>query len=101
MIFNEPLCLKGRISKIQWSKYIKGASVIFTWYMAGSEMVTVLSPPPPGRFHPSGMTTYQAIEEPILKWAIAGGANLRIELDDDGIDSLVLFENPHYSLVLS
>ena len=76
----DPLCLKERKSKMQWSKYIKGASVIFAWYTAGSEMVTVLSPPPPGRFHPSGITTYQAIEEPILKWAIAGGAGLRIEM---------------------
>jgi hypothetical protein len=76
----DPLCPKGRKSKQQWSKYIKGASVIFAWYVARSEKVTVLSPPPPGRFHPSGMTTYQAIEEPILKWAIAGGAVLRIEM---------------------
>ena len=27
----DPSCLKGRKSKMQWSKYIKGASVIFAW----------------------------------------------------------------------
>lgn len=77
---DDPLCPKEKKSKQQWSKYIKGASVIFAWYIAKGEKVTVLSPPPPQRFNPSGMTTYQAIEEPILKWAIAGGANLRIEM---------------------
>jgi len=40
----------------------------------------MLSPPPPERFHPSGQTNYQAIEEPILKGEIGGSAVSRIEM---------------------
>ncbi|EUC40076.1 hypothetical protein COCMIDRAFT_62452, partial [Bipolaris oryzae ATCC 44560] len=80
MNLDDPLCPKEKKSKQKWSKYMKGASVIFAWYITKGEKVTVLSPPPPRRFNPSGMTTYQAIEEPILRWAIAGGAILRIEM---------------------
>ncbi|KAH8728861.1 hypothetical protein GQ44DRAFT_608204 [Phaeosphaeriaceae sp. PMI808] len=77
---NAPLCLKRRKSKVNWSKYMKGASAVFAWYITKGEKVTVLSPPPPEKFHPSGLTTYQAIEEPILKWAIASGSALQIEM---------------------
>jgi hypothetical protein len=44
------------------SKYIKGASAVFALHISRGEKVTVLSPPPPERFHPSGLTNYQAIE---------------------------------------
>ncbi|KAF2499200.1 hypothetical protein BU16DRAFT_453839 [Lophium mytilinum] len=76
----DSLCLKKSKNGPQWSKYIKGASAVFAWYISSGEKVTTLSPPPPERFHPSGMTNYQAIEEPILKWAIADRAILRIEM---------------------
>ena len=36
----------------------------------------MLSPPPPEKFHPLGLTTYQAIKEPILKGAIASSTIL-------------------------
>ncbi|CAO2649678.1 Nn.00g009700.m01.CDS01 [Neocucurbitaria sp. VM-36] len=64
---------KGK-SSMAWSKYVQGASAIFAWHIAKGDNVTVLSPPPPGRFHPSGLTNFQAIEEPILKGAIPGHA---------------------------
>lgn len=53
-----------------WSEYIHGASAIFAWHIARGETVTVLSPPPPDRFNPSGSTYYQLIEQPIIKGAI-------------------------------
>lgn len=73
------LCLKPKKSKLGWSRYIKGASAVFAWCISKGEKVTVLTPPPPERFHPSGYTNYQSIEEPILKWA-AKSRTLRIEM---------------------
>jgi hypothetical protein len=64
----------------KWSLYIKGASAVFAWRILRGEKVTVLSPPPPERFHPSGLTNYQAIEEPILKWAMRDKNAFRIEM---------------------
>jgi len=80
MMPEHPLCLKKRKSPKQWSKYVKGASAVFAWHVSRGEKITVLSPPPPERFHPSGLTNYQAIEEPILKGKIGGNAVLRIEM---------------------
>lgn len=75
-----PSCLKSRKSPHEWSLYIKGASVIFAQYISRGDVATVLVPPPPARFHPSGHTNYQAIEEPILK-GLAGVRHVgRIEL---------------------
>lgn len=75
-----PLCPWNRKSNKAWSKYIHGASAAFAWHIAKEDVVTVLCPPPPQRFHPSGRSFYQIIEEPILRSAIADGASLRIEL---------------------
>jgi hypothetical protein len=75
-----PLCLKSQKSSGGWSKYIKGASALFAWHILRGERVIVLSPPPPERFHPSGQTNYQAIEEPILKREKEGGTRLRLEM---------------------
>lgn len=60
-------CPKSKKSLPQWSNYIHGASAIFAWHIARGDEVTVLSPPPPDRFHPSGLSNYQAIEEPIIQ----------------------------------
>ncbi|RJE26458.1 hypothetical protein PHISCL_01168 [Aspergillus sclerotialis] len=68
-----PVCLKSKMSAHQWSRYVRGASAIFAWHIARGEKVTVLSPPPE-RFHPSGLTNYQAIEEPIIQGKIGGYA---------------------------
>jgi hypothetical protein len=72
----DPSCLRPIMSKHTRSKYVKGASALFAWHVSRGRRVIVLSPPPPGRFHPSGGTNYQAIEEPILK----GGDSLVIEM---------------------
>ena len=74
------LCPRRRKSDKAWSKYIHGASAVFAWHIARSDRVTVLCPPPPQRFHPSGLSYFQTIEEPILRAAIAKGAVLRIDL---------------------
>ena len=75
-----PLCSKSQKSSGGWSKYIKGASALFAWHILRGERVTVLSPPPPERFHPSGQTNYQAIEEPILKREKEDGTRLLLEM---------------------
>jgi hypothetical protein len=80
MDLSHPLCLRKQKSSYAWSKYIKGASAIFAWYISRGERVTVLSPPPPERFHPSGQTNYQAIEEPIVKGMLGTSAVSRIEM---------------------
>lgn len=67
MDINHPDCLKSRKNNRQWSNYVHGASAIFAWRIAQGEKVTLLSPPPPERFHPSGLSYYQLIEEPIIR----------------------------------
>jgi hypothetical protein len=64
-------------------------------YSAQGNKVTVLCPPPPQRFHPSGLSYFQTIEEPILRAAIAKGASLRIELVHPGVKEAQDF---HYLL---
>jgi hypothetical protein len=49
-------------------------------YISRGEKVTVISPPPPERFHPSGQTNYQAIEEPIVKGMLGTSAISRIKM---------------------
>ncbi|KAK7177763.1 hypothetical protein PMIN03_012681 [Paraphaeosphaeria minitans] len=75
-----PSCLRKKKSAKQWKMYIKGASAVFAWCISRGDRVTVLTPPPPERFHPSGLTNFQAIEAPILKWSMARNAHLRIEM---------------------
>lgn len=59
-------CRKTRSSRT-WSQYMRGASALCAWRISQGRVATVLTPPPPHRFHPSGMTNYQDVEEPILK----------------------------------
>ncbi|KAL2848956.1 hypothetical protein BJX68DRAFT_276145 [Aspergillus pseudodeflectus] len=60
-------CLVSEKTPHQWKKYIHGASAIFAWHIARYEYVTLLSRPPPQRLHPSGLSNYQLIEEPIIQ----------------------------------
>ncbi|KAF4844761.1 hypothetical protein CGCSCA4_v006921 [Colletotrichum siamense] len=59
-------CKRKTCSK-SWSLYMRGASALFAWRVSRGRFTTVLTPPPPHRFHPSGLTNYQDVEEPILK----------------------------------
>ncbi|KAM0282076.1 hypothetical protein ACHAPQ_009722, partial [Fusarium lateritium] len=63
----DPDCPHGHKSQNQWSKYFHGASIVFAWFISQGDLVTVLSQPPPQRFHPSGQSFYQLYEEPIIK----------------------------------
>jgi hypothetical protein len=65
-------CLRSKKSPREWSIYMKGASALFARHITRSSKVTVLLPPPPEKFNPSGYTNYQLIEEPILKGVIGG-----------------------------
>ncbi|KAK5262814.1 hypothetical protein LTR96_011708, partial [Exophiala xenobiotica] len=80
-----PSCLRTKKSNDAWSRYVKGASAIFAHYAAQGQAITVLSPPPPDRFHPSGWTNFQIIEEPILKGQFGGSPVGRIELVHPGV----------------
>jgi len=73
-------CLKSKKSKEQWTQCIKGASRIFALYVPKGHEVTVLTRPPPNKFHPMGLSTYQSVEEPILKGMEGGEPLSRIDL---------------------
>lgn len=77
------------------SRYILGASAVFAWHITRGNKVTILCPPPPQRFHPSGLTYFQTIEEPILRAAIDKGADLRLELVHPGVKAAGDF---HYQI---
>lgn len=80
MDVKHPNCLKLRKNSEQWSKYVHGASAIFAWRIAKGEEVTLLSPPPPERFHPSGLSYYQVIEEPIIRGLFGQNAVHKINI---------------------
>jgi hypothetical protein len=71
-------CLRSKMSQRHWSQYVHGASAIFAWFISRGELVTVLSPPPPERFHLSGHTSYQEIEEPIVTGQVGQSAVAQI-----------------------
>ncbi|KAJ5469336.1 hypothetical protein N7539_008954 [Penicillium diatomitis] len=75
-----PESLKSKMTPHHWIQYVRGASAVFAWHIARGEKVTVLLPPPPERFHPSGLTNYQAIEEPIVRGQIGQYAVRKIVL---------------------
>ncbi|TVY23454.1 hypothetical protein LHYA1_G007893 [Lachnellula hyalina] len=89
------LCSRNKKTINEWSQYVKGASAIFAWYISRGEKVTVLSPPPPERFHPSGATSYQAIEEPIIRGKLEARAVSRIEMVHPNVKGA---ENIHYQI---
>ncbi|GJC89540.1 hypothetical protein ColLi_12378 [Colletotrichum liriopes] len=63
-----PACLKSQKSVKEWSNYVRGASLIFSWRINTSgKITTLLVPPPPNRFNPSRRTSFQEIEEPVIK----------------------------------
>jgi hypothetical protein len=62
-------CLKRIKKPKKWSKYIKGASVIFARYACRRGIVRVLTLPPSWAEFIRPRSTYRTIEEPILKGA--------------------------------
>lgn len=59
-------CPRKKKSDSGWTTYIHGASALFAWHISQGQVVTVLTHAPPQRFHPSGLTSFQLIEEPII-----------------------------------
>lgn len=75
------VCQGQKKSDKQWSKYVHGASAIFALHIScQSDVVTLLTPPPPSRFHPSGGTSFQLIEEPIIKGKLGNRHVQRIDI---------------------
>lgn len=60
--------LNFRLNQHQRSNYVHAASIIFAIYITTGTRVTLLTPPPPRRFRPSGQSYYQNVEEP---WIMA------------------------------
>ncbi|KAK8912625.1 hypothetical protein VCV18_012304 [Metarhizium anisopliae] len=73
------------------TRYIHGASAIFAWCISYGKMVTVLSNPPPVRFHPSGATSFQVIEEPIITGRVGSHAVARIDVVHPAISAAAEF----------
>ena len=80
MMKENPSCVKQRKSKKQWLRYVQGASALFADHVPKGHVVTVLSRPPPQKLHPQGLSTYQTIEEPVLKGIFGGATVSRIEM---------------------
>ncbi|KFY77866.1 hypothetical protein V499_02847 [Pseudogymnoascus sp. VKM F-103] len=80
MVTEHPSCLRSKKTPLQWSNYMKGASAVFAHHISEGEKVIVLTPPPPDKFHPSGLTNYQLIEEPILKGELGAHGRFRIDM---------------------
>ncbi|KFZ15856.1 hypothetical protein V501_02520 [Pseudogymnoascus sp. VKM F-4519 (FW-2642)] len=59
---------------------MKGASAVFAQHISEGEKVIVLTPQPPYKFHPSGLTNYQLIEAPILKGELGVHGLFRIDM---------------------
>lgn len=77
---SNPLCLKKHKTGDEWSRYVKGTSAVFASYAGKCETVTVLARPPPTRTAPMGHSTYQEIEEPILKYRRSDDRFCRIDM---------------------
>ncbi|WQF76622.1 hypothetical protein CDEST_01636 [Colletotrichum destructivum] len=60
------------------SKFMKGVSAIFSWFISQGDWVGILLPLPPQQFHPSGSTSLQDLEIPIVKGLLRGGCVQRI-----------------------
>jgi hypothetical protein len=77
---NNPLCKRKNKSPRAWSRYIMGASGLFAEYLPKGQVVTVLLRPPPHRLDPRGLSTYQMLEQPVLKGELGGMAVKRIDV---------------------
>jgi hypothetical protein len=71
-------CLRRIKKPRRWSKYIKGASVIFARYACRRGIVRVLTLPPSWAEFIRPRSTYRTLEEPILKGA--SGCSCAVEI---------------------
>lgn len=80
MDIKDASCRKRMMTLAQWSNYVRGASLLFASCLPKGHRITMLAMPPPNRFNPTGESTYQQIEEPILKGSLGGDSVLKIEI---------------------
>jgi hypothetical protein len=85
-------CLRRIKKPRQWSKYIKGASVIFARYACRRGIVRVLTLPPSWAEFIRPRSTYRTLEEPILKGA--SGCCCAVEIHT--VHLLTTFEELEY-----
>ncbi|KAK5056530.1 hypothetical protein LTR84_012061 [Exophiala bonariae] len=79
MLKEHSACLKMSKTPSQWSNYVRGASGLFAQHISRAPCVTVLTRPPQ-TLNPLGASTYQQIEEPLLKGSYGGFHVLRIDM---------------------
>ncbi|KAL2201885.1 hypothetical protein CC79DRAFT_1281689, partial [Sarocladium strictum] len=77
---SHPDCPRRTASPKKWAQYIHGASAIFALKICSGDVVTLLTQPPPERFHPSGATSYQVLEEPIIKGKLGNRSVKQIQI---------------------
>ncbi|WKT54237.1 hypothetical protein QSH57_004821 [Fusarium oxysporum f. sp. vasinfectum] len=87
----DPQCPNGTKSSAARNRYIHGASILFAWFITYGDLVTVLSQPPPQRFHPSGQSFYQLYEEPIIKGKMDNQAVKKIVIAHPTVGAAVDF----------
>lgn len=74
-----PQCPKSEMDYLKWSRYVKGASGIFSRYACMCGVVRVLTLPPSERWRLRPNSTFSVIEEPVLKGVMGGSSRaLRI-----------------------
>lgn len=76
---NNQLCPKREKTPATWTNYIHSASAIFAFYNSQGSVVTILSSPPPERFHPSGNTSFQTIKNLVITGKLSNRPVGRIE----------------------
>lgn len=75
------VCPKKHKSDQQWTEYMHAASALFSWYICKGEHVVLLcGGQPPERFHPSGNTSFQCIEAPIIMGKLGNHPVGRIDI---------------------
>jgi hypothetical protein len=74
----DPGCPKNRMDYPEWSRYVKGASGIFSRYACICGVIRVLTIPPSEFWRLRQNSTYRTIEEPVLKGMVGSIHALQI-----------------------
>jgi hypothetical protein len=74
-----PQCLKRKKKGKDWSRYVKGASSIFSRYACTCGVVRVLTVPPSETWRLRPNSTFHSIEEPVLKGVLGSAHALRLK----------------------
>jgi hypothetical protein len=74
---------------------MQGVCAVFARRISEGHKVIMLTPPPLSRFHLSGLTSFQSIEEPVLKEAVETSGAFQIHMVYPTVDGAWHF---HYSI---